>query len=117
MKFLVDAHLPPSLCALLKEAGHMAQHTMDLPRQNLTPDDEISTLSFTERWIVISKDADFYHSHLLLGKPWKLLLIRTGNISTTDLKTLFRMQLATICQALESCTLVELDRHHVTGLA
>lgn len=117
MKFLVDAHLPPSLCFLLREAGHSALHTLDLPRRNLTPDAEISELSVREQWVVISKDADFYHSHLLLGKPWKLLLVRTGNIGTADLKKLFGMQLGTIILALESCTLVELDHHHVAGLA
>lgn len=33
MKFLLDAHLPPGLCAHLRSAGHDALHTREL----LTP--------------------------------------------------------------------------------
>ena len=38
MKFLVDAHLPPSLCAVLARHGHDAKHTLDLPAKNATKD-------------------------------------------------------------------------------
>lgn len=31
MKFLIDAHLPPGLRAIFREAGHEAIHTLDLP--------------------------------------------------------------------------------------
>lgn len=31
MKFLMDAHLPPGLRAIFREAGHEAIHTLDLP--------------------------------------------------------------------------------------
>ena len=31
MKFLVDAHLPPSLCTVLSDAGHETLHTSELP--------------------------------------------------------------------------------------
>jgi len=30
MKFLVDAHLPPGLCAVLQHSGHDAVHTHQL---------------------------------------------------------------------------------------
>jgi predicted nuclease of predicted toxin-antitoxin system len=93
MRFLVDAHLPPSLCAVLQAAGHDAIHTHQLAAQNRTPDEVINELSLQEQRAVITKDTDFYHSHLLRGKPWKLLLIRTGNIRTRDLKRLFGQHL------------------------
>ncbi|MDZ4405924.1 hypothetical protein [Prosthecobacter sp.] len=35
MKFLIDAHLPPSLRAVFHAAGHEAIHTLDLPDQTL----------------------------------------------------------------------------------
>jgi predicted nuclease of predicted toxin-antitoxin system len=50
---------------------------------------------------------------LLHGKPWKLLLIRTGNIRTCDLKSLFHAHLSAIVAALEQNSLVELDRQKV----
>lgn len=113
MRFLVDAHLPPGLCASLQAAGHDAVHTSRLTAQNRTPDEVINTLSLTEQRVVITKDADFYHSHLLHGKPWKLLLIRTGNIRTRDLKALFARHLPAIVAALDQSSLVELDRQAV----
>ena len=85
MKFLVDAHLPRRLCAMLGQHGHDATHTLDLPAKNTTKDRVINQLSFDEQRVVVSKDTDFFYSHLLHGRPWKLLLVRTGNISTGDL--------------------------------
>ena len=117
MKFLVDAHLPPGLCILLQAAGHAAVHTSQLTAQNRTPDEAINQLSCSEQRVVITKDADFYHSHLLHGKPWKLLLVRTGNIRTRDLKRLFEQHLPAIVTALERNSLVELDHKTVKVIA
>jgi len=60
---------PPGLCAFLEEAGHEAFHTSQLPAQNRTTDQIINDLSLREQRVVISKDTDFYYSHLLPQKP------------------------------------------------
>jgi predicted nuclease of predicted toxin-antitoxin system len=117
MKFLVDAHLPPGLCVLLQAAGHDALHTRQLPAQNRTPDQVINDLSLKEKRVVISKDTDFYYSHLLHRKPWKLLLVRTGNMGTRELKRLFEGHLPAIIQLLEANALVELHRQSVQVVA
>jgi predicted nuclease of predicted toxin-antitoxin system len=113
VKFLVDAHLPHGLCAVLQAAGHDALHTSQLPAQNRTTDQVINELSVAEQRIVISKDTDFYYSHLLHQRPYKLLLVRTGNIRARELRQLFHRQLSAILQALERNSLVELDRSTV----
>ncbi|MBI4660684.1 MAG: DUF5615 family PIN-like protein [Verrucomicrobia bacterium] len=113
MKFLVDAHLPPRLCSVLQEAGHDAIHTSQLTAQNRTPDEIINQISVADERVVVTKDSDFYHSHLLHGKPWKLLLVRTGNIRTRELTALFQRHLTAIVAAFEGNSLVELDRHSV----
>jgi len=113
MKFLVDAHLPPGLCGLLQAAGHDARHTLQLPAKNLTPDSAINVLSAKEKLVVISKDTDFYYSHLLRQAPYKLVLVRTGNIRIRELKDLFARNLPLIEQALKTHSLVELDRSAV----
>lgn len=117
MKFLVDAHLPRRLCALLAEHGHDATHTLDLRTGNATKDRIINQLSFEEQRIVISKDTDFFYSHLLQGRPWKLLLVRTGNISARDLRSLFERNLPAIEAAFQTHTLVEVDRSAVKPIA
>jgi predicted nuclease of predicted toxin-antitoxin system len=117
MKFLVDAHLPPALCVLLREAGHDSLHTLELPNQNRTADSFLNQLSMTEQRALITKDTDFYHSHLLHGRPWKLLLVRTGNARTRDLTALFARHLDEILAALDTHTLVELDWHSVRPIS
>ena len=113
MKFLVDAHLPPGLCAALQAAGYDAVHTRQLSAQNRTPDEVVNELSLREQRVLVTKDSDFYHSHLLHGKPWKLLLVRTGNLSTRDLKRLVQAHLPKIIESLEANSLVELHSHSV----
>ncbi len=114
MKLLVDAHLPHELCTILARHGHDAVHTSALPAGNATKDASIIQMSLTEQRVVVSKDTDFFYSHLLQGRPWKLLLVRTGNISTRDLCALMGRHLPAIEAALENHTLVELDRVAVT---
>ncbi len=117
MRFLVDAHLPRRLCAMLAMHGHDAIHTLDLPARNATQDRVINHLSFDEQRVVVSKDTDFFYSHLLHGRPWKLLFVKTGNISTRDLRALFERNLPAIEAALQTYTLVEIDRFAVTPIA
>src|ERR1043166_1066252 len=54
----------------------------DLVDENRTTGEVLNRLSINGQRVVTTKDSDFYHSHLLHGKPWKLLLIRTGTIWT-----------------------------------
>jgi len=110
----VDAHLPRRLCAVLAKHGHDATHTLDLPAGNTTTDGVINQLLFDEQRMVVSKDTDFFYSHLLLGRPWKLLLVKTGNISTWEFGALFERNLPAIEAAFQTHTLVEIDRLAVT---
>ncbi len=117
MKFLLDAHLPPGLRRIFADAGHDAIHTLDLPERNLSKDGTLNAISVAELRVVVTKDTDFYYSHLLHGHPWKLVLVRTGNMSLGDTKALFAKYLPAIAAALEACTLVEIDRQAVTVVA
>lgn len=110
MNFLVDAHLPPGLCRLLQAAGHDARHTFQLSAQNRTTDNAINSLSVSEKLVVISKDTDFYYSHLLRREPYKLVLVRTGNIGVRELQELFGRNLPLIEKALQDYSLVEIYR-------
>ena len=89
MKFIIDAHLPPSLCNLFKEKGFDAIHTSQLPQKNATSDNQITELSMKEERIVITKDSDFWDSFVLKKEPHKLVLVKIGNSSTADLKAIF----------------------------
>src|SRR5690348_11257595 len=88
MNFLVDAQLPRRMAAWLFAAGCNAIHTLHLPDGNQTTDEQINDVADREQRVVVSKDADFVDGHLLRGRPAKLLLISTGNISNRDREAL-----------------------------
>ena len=114
MKFLIDAHLPPGLRGEFQAAGHDAIHTLDMAEQNASRDGALNELSVNEMRVVVTKDTDFYYSHILQGRPWKLVLVRTGNLGVKATKLMFETHLRAIETALESCTLIELDQQNVT---
>ena len=94
----------------LASANCDALHTLDLPARNRTPDDYISSAADTESRIVVTKDADFVDSHLLRGRPQKLLLISTGNISNDELCKLFVPLISSMLREFLSCRFIELSR-------
>jgi predicted nuclease of predicted toxin-antitoxin system len=98
MKFLVDAHLPRRLVYRLG---------------NRTPDSFINELSIQEEYIVITKDADFVNSFLLHRKPYKLLLVSTGNIRNTEMEALFLANIEKIVEGFAMFDFIELDRKAV----
>ena len=108
MKFLLDAHLPPSLCQIIERRGHGALTTRDLPCGNGSSDEQIRTFAEPHDWIVVSKDKDFYYSHILSQNPRKLLLVRCGNLRLRDLLALFEQHIIEIEAAFQKGDLVEL---------
>jgi predicted nuclease of predicted toxin-antitoxin system len=113
MKFLVDAQLPRRLVSQLREAGHEAIHTLDLPLGNRTPDSIINELSIREGYVVVTKDADFVTSFHLHRIPHKLLLISTGNIRNSELELLFASNLESIAGNFDHFSFIEINRASV----
>jgi len=113
MKFVVDAHLPKRLAGQLRQLGHDAIHTLDLPAQNRTDDETIIQIATDEDRIVITKDADFTNSFLLLGRPPRLLLVSTGNINNNALLQLFLDNMDAIVTGFASYNYIELSRRHL----
>jgi predicted nuclease of predicted toxin-antitoxin system len=110
MKFLIDAQLPRRLTGWLRSAGHDAIHTLDLPNQNRTTDEDVIDYANQEQRVVVSKDADFVNSYVLRGRPAKLLLISTGNISNRELEKLFASSITYIVQEFQTYSFIELGR-------
>jgi predicted nuclease of predicted toxin-antitoxin system len=110
MKFVVDAQLPRRIALMLRDHAHDAVHTLDLPEANRTTDSAILDLADREERVVITKDADFVNSFLLSGRPEKLLLISTGNISNAELAGVLLPNLESIVAAFATSDFVELTR-------
>src|SRR5690242_17901452 len=110
MNFLVDAQLPRRMTAWLAAAGCNALHTLDLPDGNRTTDEQINDVAEREQRVVVSKDADFVDTHLLRGRPAKLLLISTGNISNRDLEALVVPLIPDIVREFQTHSFLELGQ-------
>jgi predicted nuclease of predicted toxin-antitoxin system len=113
VKFLIDAQIPRSAADVLKEHGHDAVHTLDLPLQNKTPDADISVCCMEQDRILITKDKDFLNSHIIKNEPAKLVLIKTGNIQNKLLIELLTTHIFLICQLLEQHSLIEIHKHEI----
>ncbi|MDP3621920.1 MAG: DUF5615 family PIN-like protein [Polynucleobacter sp.] len=107
MRFLVDAQLPRRFVDWLKEEGHDAIHTSDLPLKNATPDHDVILRALAEDRVVVTKDDDFVQAYLLRGQP-VLLLISTGNISNRDLEKVLRANLHSVTAAFQNHFFIEI---------
>lgn len=116
MKFLIDAQLPKSLARYLREQGHDAIHTLELPRKNATDDAEICQISVREQRVVISKDVDFYDSYQQRQEPFKLVYLTVGNLSNAELNALFEKNLNHLMALMEYSAVIEMNRYFVITL-
>lgn len=110
MRFLIDAHLPRRLAHRLRAIGYDTLHTLDLPNGNHTTDAEINHIAEPEQRIVVTKDADFVNSFIVMRKPYKLLLVSTGNISNPELEHLFVDNISAIEALFQVHDFAELNR-------
>lgn len=110
MKFVVDAQLPPRLAKHLVLLGHDAIHVASLPGGTRQPDPDIAAYADAEGRVVVTKDADFRHSHTVSGTPNELLLVASGNIHNDDLLALFDRRIDEIVTAFGGSAFIELHR-------
>jgi predicted nuclease of predicted toxin-antitoxin system len=110
MKLLVDAQLPRRMAGWFSRAGHDAVHTLDLPDGNRTTDEQVIDRAEQDGRVVVSKDADFVNSHLVSGRPSRLLLVSTGNISNAELEQLVVPLIPTLDTSFQTNVFVELTR-------
>ena len=113
MKFLVDAQLPKKLATYFSSLGFDAIHTLDLPKKNGTTDQEIIEISFNEKRIVVTKDADFYNSYLQKSEPYKLIFLTVGNKSTKEIIELFEKNINTIVDQIDHNYVVEISDKNI----
>jgi predicted nuclease of predicted toxin-antitoxin system len=109
-RWLIDAQLPVRLAHAWRAAGHDVVHTSELSAGNATSDEELNRLSLQQQRVLVTKDADFVETYLRYGKPYKLLLVSTGNVSNAELMTLFDTYLTQIAELFESCSYIEVNR-------
>ena len=103
---MVDAQLPLALAVAIRMSGRDVKHTLDLTLRNRTSDELIRDKVLEEERVLITKDKGFRASHILRGKPKRLVFIITGNIRNQQLVPLFIRNLPVIEAAFERGNLV-----------
>src|SRR4051794_9388767 len=94
----------------LSSAGCDAVHTLDLPDGNRTTDAQVIACADQEQRVVVSKDADFVNEHVLHGRPAKLPLVSTGNISNWELEQLVVPLIPDLVREFQANSFLELGR-------
>lgn len=111
MKFIIDAHLPPSLTTYFE--GHDIIHTSLLEDGNFTSDRTINHLSISEQRILITKDTDFYYSFTTKREPYKLVLVKLGNMRLKDIKGYFERNAKQLIALLEDHSFLILEPERI----
>ena len=100
MLFLVDAQLPPSLAAALRQAGCQAVHLIDLGLLAAT-DQQIWDEAISRSAILVTKDRDFPLRRAARNDGPAILWVRVGNTSNRRLIDLVLRALPAIIGAIE----------------
>lgn len=111
MKLIIDAHLPKSICEYFLNCDCI--HTQQLEMGNLTKDSFINKLSIKERRVVITKDTDFYYSYIASRKPYKLVLVKLGNMRLEELKNYFKLNSEKILSILQNHSFIILEKKKI----
>jgi predicted nuclease of predicted toxin-antitoxin system len=89
VKLLFDQNLPPALAYRLRDLFPGSEHVFPLGLAAV-PDEQVWTFAKTYGFTLLTKDADFSELSLLRGFPPKVVWLRTGNCTTTQVEALIR---------------------------
>jgi predicted nuclease of predicted toxin-antitoxin system len=89
LKLLVDENLPPRLAEDLADLFPNSIHVVEA-NLGSSPDSTIWEYAKANGFTFISKDKDFANLSIARGAPPKVILLQTGNCSTSDLLRLIR---------------------------
>jgi predicted nuclease of predicted toxin-antitoxin system len=82
MKLLIDSNLSWRLIKLLENDFPECLHVNRTRLQQPPTDRQIFEWAKSNNYSIVSYDDDFHHLSLQLGFPPKIILIKTGNLST-----------------------------------
>ena len=95
MKLLFDENLSPRLAVRLADLFPASTHVREV---GLRAADDPVVWDYARRndFLIVSKDADMHDLSLLFGDPPKVIWLRLGNCSTTQVENLLRREFEAI---------------------
>lgn len=95
MRLVFDQNLPPSLVHHLADVFPNAAHVRDYGLSQ-ADDAEIWSHAAAAGYVIVSKDADLRQRAFLLGPPPKVISIRLGNCTTSEVEQCLRARASEI---------------------
>jgi predicted nuclease of predicted toxin-antitoxin system len=99
VKLLFDENLSPKLSDKLSDVFPGSAHVRNVGLKS-SPDPMVWQFAVANDFHLVSKDADMHDRSLLLGFPPKIIWIRLGNCTTSDVERLIRRDITKINQFL-----------------
>jgi predicted nuclease of predicted toxin-antitoxin system len=101
VKLLFDENLSPRLAQVLQSLFPDSAHVEDFGLGSST-DDSIWTFARDNAFVIVSKDSDFNDLSVFRGSPPKLIWLRVGNCSTSQIQNLLERARVTLEAFAES---------------
>ncbi len=101
MRFLIDAQLPPALADWLNDAGHAAEHVLDVGLAG-ADDQEIWLDAVAKDAVLITKDEDFLAVRARSPGGPAVIWLRIGNATNRRLLTWFAVRFPSILASVEA---------------
>ena len=103
MKLLFDENLSYRLITRLADLFPESVHVRDVGLRSAI-DPEVWEYAKANDLTIISKDADMHQRSFLYGYPPKVIWVRLGNCSTSDVEQLLRKHYGVVCDFYEDAT-------------
>ena len=95
MRFLFDQNLSPKLVLLLADHFPGSVHVRDVGLEAVD-DQSVWNYASSQGLVIVSKDSDMHQRSFLFGAPPKVVWVRLGNCSTSDVVDLLRQHVQTL---------------------
>ena len=95
MKLLFDENLSPRLVERLTDLYPDCVHVREVGLER-APDEAVWNYARANAFTIVTQDADFGEMSVLLDSPPKVIWLRRGNCSTSEIETILRAQYAAI---------------------
>lgn len=89
MKLLLDEHLSPKL---IRRLGDLYPGSNQVDLLNLKGCSDWDLYCYAEKhgYVIVSKDNDFYDFALAYSRPPKVVVLRVGNVTTSEIENILR---------------------------
>lgn len=95
MRLLFDENLSHQLVRLLGDIFPQSVHVRDVGLKS-ADDPAVWHYAKEHQLMIVSKDSDLHQRSFVLGHPPKLVWVRLGNCSTTEVESLLRRNFSAI---------------------